>query len=139
MNDTGNTLVSVVVSMVIFGMCFTAMLQGYTRATAATWNARVGQQAAAVAAWHTAEAQQNGCSASTVTGLKELGGHQLLPYDGFTVTCDDTRQIEWPPPLIVHSPCDPDDVCVEVLAVTVEWVNRGQVLRSLRYAVIGPS
>lgn len=138
MNDSGMSLPSVIVSLVLFSFCLTAALNGYTKATGAAWTARVRQQAGAVAAWHTADAQRAGCGAD-VTGLRNLGGQELLPHDGFDVTCDDTSGINWPPPLIgITVACDPstDLDCVAVLEVTVEWATLRNVPRSLTYVVI---
>ena len=138
------SLPSVVVSMVIFAICLTAMLQGYARGTAAMWNARVLQEATAVAAWYSAEAQQQGCQTPTTT-VPNLAGRNVLPHDGFDVTCDSTG-ISWPPPVTTlpgfTSPpsCDPvvDADCAAKLTVTVEWDNRSHVSRSYEQTVLQP-
>ena len=85
------SLPSVVVSMVIFGICLTSMLQGFARGTAAMWNARVNQEATAVAAWHSAVAQQQGCSSYPQT-VTSLAGRDVLPHEGFTVRCGRERR-----------------------------------------------
>lgn len=144
--DGGSSLPSVIVSMVIFGICFTAMLQGYARGTAAMWNARVNQEATAVAAWHSALVQQGGCVAVVPDPTNDpkpkvpaLAGRNVLPNDGFRVTCDDTTGIPWPPPLTGSaSPCVPavDADCAAKLTVTVEWNTRSHAPRSYEQTVL---
>ncbi len=138
--DSGSSLPSVIVSMVIFGVCFTAMLTGYAQGTAAMWNGRVLQEATAVAAWHSAEAQQQGCQTPTTT-VPDLAGRKVLPHDGFRVACGDATGIKWPPPLTGSaSQCDPavDADCAAKLTITVEWNTRSHASRSYVQTVLQP-
>ena len=137
-DDTGAMLAQVIVAMVLFGICVPVMLTAYARATSMAWNATAEQQAAAVAAWHAAEAADTGCSrtpAAPVTTL--LPGDDFLPVDGFFVTCAQTPT-PWPP--------DPDPAaaacaagCGQVTVIEVSWWRLDGTDRSLELSTVtGP-
>lgn len=132
------SLPSVIVSMVIYGFCLTEMLQGYTRATAAMWNARVQQEATAVAAWHSAVAQQQGCSSVPAEGLvvTELAGRGVLPHEGFTVLCEKDIAMEWPPALTSGGTAGAGEA--HSFTITVEWNTRNEASRSYGQIVLQP-
>ena len=130
------SLPSVVMSMVIFGICLTAMLQNYARGTAAMWNGRVNQEATAVAAWHSAQWQQQGCPTSPPPPVMTLAGRDVLPHEGFTVTCTKTADVDWPPALVNGGTPGTDNG--ESLTIAVEWSNRSHVSRSYEQVVLQP-
>ena len=136
--DGGSSLPSVIVSMVIFGICFTAMLQGYARGTAAMWNARVNQEATAVAAWYSAVAQQQGCTSVPADGLvvTELAGRAVLPHEGFTVLCAEGSAMGWPPALTSDGTAGTREV--HSFTVTVEWNTHSHASRSYEQTVLQP-
>lgn len=128
------SLTSVVVSMVLFGVCVTAMLQGYAQGTATVWNARVNQEATAVAAWHSTQWQQQGCPTSSADPVMALAGRGVLPHEGFTVNCAKTA-LDWPPALVRGAPGTDSG---ETLTITVGWDNRSHVSRSYSQTVLQP-
>lgn len=136
--DSGSMLAQVIVAMVLFGLCVPAMLTAYARATAMAWNATAEQQAAAVAAWHAAEAAGTGCRhmpADPVTTL--LPGDRFLPHEGFAVTCTQT-EAAWPPdPDPDPDPpaaCKTGSSCVTVIEVA--WLRLDGTGRSLELSTV---
>lgn len=141
-------LPSVIVSLVLFAICLPTMLAGYSRATATIWDSKAEQNAVAVAAWSVAEAlEKGGCSAldddndsdnGYTQDVPRLAGTEMKPPNGgFVVSCLESRQIAWPPPVVGAAPvCDPSAVCVPVLSVTTKWVRLNGSARSLELTVL---
>lgn len=145
-------LVSVLIAMTLLGFCLPALIHLHMRATSMTWNAKAEQQAAAVAAWHTAQALNGGCTAVDADGdasngyttenIDTLAGQQLLPHDGFAVTCTTDKIHQWPPPLTTApttrpaAPCTSGDPCA--LTVTTTWARLDNTGRSLPLSILVP-
>ena len=127
------SLPSVIVSMVIFGVVAAVALQMHTRAATASWDARVRQEAVAVTAWHSALAQQQGCSSYPQTAMS-LAGRDVLPHDGYTVQCA-AAEVDWPPAL---TPAHRPDARASSLTVTVRWSTANNSPRSLQQEILGP-
>ena len=147
MNDAGSSMASVIVAMVLMGVCLPVLLANHTRGATAAWNANAEQQALAVAAWHTAAARVGGCAAVDddgdhtngyrTTAITQLAGQEFLPSDGFSVSCE-IAGIEWPPdPLSPGAACSGGG-CATVLTVTAGWERLNGTPRSLALSTLKP-
>ena len=122
-----------IAAMVLYAVCVVVALQSYSRGVAAMWNAHVTQEATAVAAWHSAQAQQQGCPAGPQQ-VTALAGRDVLPHDGFDVTCDDSTTMPWPPALTQSTTAGTDTVAA--LTVTVGWNNYSHTPRSYQQVLL---
>ena len=142
--DSGATLASVLVAMVLFAFCVTAALKSYHRGTLAVYSARVEQEAVAVLAWYTAVAQagpavgrcEDLAATSPVTTttvvVPDLAGYNFVAEQFRAGWC--SEPIPWPPTACVDNNGQVPNECLpkptapaERLTVTVELTtNTGQ-------------
>lgn len=125
---------SVIVALVLFGVCVPMMLTAHARGAAAAWNAAAEQQAAAVAAWYTAAAAADGCPPPPIPPVERLlpDDARFLPHAGFTVTCT-AHSVPWPPP-----PADPGRIQFRRVDVTVAWERLNGATRILPFTTLSP-
>ena len=145
--DSGATLASVLVAMVLFAFCVTAALKSYHRGTVAVYSARVEQEAVAVLAWYTAEAQagpaagpcedlaENPPVTTTTIVVPNLAGYDFVAEEFRAGWCSEPEP--WPPDACIDTTaipptappeCKPENsIPAERLVVTVEMTtNTGQ-------------
>lgn len=143
-------LPSVIVSLVLFAICLPTMLAGYSRAAATIWDSKAEQHAVAVAAWSAAEALEGGgCAAldgdndssnGYMRDISRLAGTDMTPPNGdFEVSCFESRQIAWPPPVTQTHPATVTTTTVPVLSITTEWVRLNGTARKLELSVLDTS
>ena len=155
-SDSGTTLASVLVAMMLFAFCVTAALKSYHRGTVAVYSARVEQEAVAVMAWYAAEAQAGPApdpcedltttppSTTTTTIVPNLAGYDFVAEQFRAGWC--TEPIRWPPPACLDTNGQVPDECspettftAERLTVTVEMdTNTGRTHRRHHSSVLIP-